>query len=46
MINADETRPPQLSGAQNINTAETVAPGGNDIGASLQNMSGESVAGS
>lgn len=46
MINADETRLPQLSGAQNINTAETVVPGGNDTGVSLHLMSGESVAGS
>lgn len=48
MINADETRPPQQGGFQNINTAETVAPGGAvaDAGASLHLMSGESVAGS
>lgn len=49
MINADETRPPQLGGFQNINAAETVAPGGGavaDAGASLHLMSGESVAGS
>ena len=46
MINADETRPPQLGGFQNINAAETVAPGGSDTGASLHLMSGESVAGS
>ena len=26
MINADETRPPQQGGFQNINAAETVAP--------------------
>ena len=48
MINADETRPPQHGGFQNINAAETVAPGGAvaDAGASLHLMSGESVAGS
>ena len=48
MINADETRPPQQGGFQNINAAETVAPGGAvaDAGASLHLMSGESVAGS
>lgn len=46
MINADETRPPQSVGHQNINTATTIAPGGSDTNASLHLMSGESVAGS
>lgn len=46
MINADETRLPQLVCCQNINTDPTVAPGGADISASLHLISGESVAGS
>ena len=46
MINADQTRPPQLAGCQNINVAATVAPGGSDTNTSLHLMSGESVTGS
>lgn len=45
MINADETRPPQLAGHQNINASATVAPGDYSANSSLHLISGESIAG-